>query len=61
MVTCACPCLDAKDCAARRTGRDLRFLLDGDDYADDPGFDGCACSCHEVVLDEESFDDGEGA
>lgn len=54
MSGCACPCLDARDCAARRTNADLRLLLDGDDYNDDPDFEPCGCSCHDP--DEEDLD-----
>lgn len=54
---CACPCIDASDCAARRYGRDLRLLLDGDDYHDDPDFDSCGCSCHDDDEDREPLTD----
>lgn len=47
---CACPRLDAKDCIAVRYGKDLAFLLDGDDYEDDD--ERCECPCHDEREDE---------
>lgn len=57
MMKCACPRIDARDCADFRSGRDLRRLLDAEtrddfmDYTDD----GCVCACHEAQADY--FDD----